>query len=366
MKRTQFILLLILALPGCKKVIVPDIDAPEPIIVIEGVFTSLPESHTVRISYSRAFDERPYYPVVENSTVEIEDDEGTIIPFYYHSGGLYKSDTNTRYVAAIGRTYVLRVITAEGDVYESTPQTVVQSPEIYQLYCNYDQEIVLTENVYGDAYEIQMDGINVFGETNGILPVKNYYFYRWKAYEQHVTVVLDSNNNQHYLYRHRRINGKYLRIILTGNADEFGNFQIRNKKLVFIVKEDMLNYIQPFPDTLFSFADNRFEGLLFKLEQLSLTDEAYSFWKDAELQLEAAGHLFDPIVPQMQGNIRCVSDTTKNVIGIFNASDVSEKYSYFYINYANRTISKEIDSFPELWLDTCHYGMPDDWIRVPF
>jgi len=155
---------------------------------------------------------------------------------------------------------------------------------------------------------------------------------------------------------------KYTQIIRTGNADQFPGHNIENQELLFVSTEDMYNFIMPFSDTMFVLLQNWFDGLIFKLEQLSLSDNAYAFWRDAELQLEAEGKLFDPVSPQLKGNIRCVSDSTKDVIGIFNASHVTEKYAYFYIDYQNRTTSMEIDSFPTLYLDTCSWGIPNDWI----
>ncbi|MGD2033522.1 MAG: DUF4249 domain-containing protein [Bacteroidales bacterium] len=353
---------------GCQEVYFPGVDDVEPVLVIEGLLTSEPVKHSVKISYTRSFNERPYFPFVEDAYVEIEDENGDIIPFYYVGSGVYRCDTNNSYQAGIGNTYVLRVTTAEGDIFESTPQTVVESPEITKLVCQSDKDLILVENSYGDVLEVVQEGISVFSETSGILPVKNYYLYRWIGYEQHVNILATlppGPVNYSYIYRHRRLSGKYLNLIRTGNADDFANYRIRNNQMLFIASEDMISYVQPFPDTTYYFYDEYFEGLLFKLQQLSISDNAYAFWYDAELQLEAEGHLFDPVAAQLKGNIRCVNDSTKPVIGIFNASHVTDKYAYFYIDYKNIIYNWDLEGFPTLYLDTCHWGMPDDWIRKP-
>ena len=342
----------------------PEIETVEPVIYIECLFTSLPEQHEVKVFYTRSFNERPYYPWVEGAIVEIEDNEGNIIPFYEKAHGIYLSDSNNTYMAELGKSYVLRVSTSEGDVFESSPQTVRECPEISNLFCKYDQDVYLNQNSNNDVFEVQRDGIQILSETQGIFPVHNYYFYRWNGYEQHVTAI-SSGPTTYYLYRHRSIKTKYRQIIRTGNADQYANFEIKNQEMLFISNEDMTNYVQPFDTAMFTFVNNWFEGLLFRLEQLSISDNAYSFWKDAELQLEAEGRLFDPVASQLKGNIRCTTDSTKDVIGIFNASHVSEKYAYFYIDYENKTTSLDIDGFPTLYLDTCSWGRPDDWIRRP-
>jgi hypothetical protein len=366
MKKFIVIILSSLALFDCQEPFHPDIETVEPFVVIEGLFTSLPNNHIVKIHYTRSFNERPYYQYMENALVEIEDEDKNLISFYDYGKGIYRCDTNNAYQAEVGKTYILRVITPEGDIYESQPQTVVESPEINKLYCNYNQKVFLTENTYGDILEISKDGIQIKEETKGVLPIQNYYFFRWTGYEQHVNVLTTPYGiSSYYIFRHRKINFKYQSIIRTGNADEYSDFEMKNNKIVFIALDDMVNYIQPFPVDTFTLHDNWFEGLLFKLEQLSVSDDAYSFWRNAELQLEAEGRLFDPVASQLKGNIRCVNDTTKNIVGIFNASHVSVKYAYFYINYKNETFSMDIDGFPTLYLDTCNWSRPDDWIPRP-
>jgi len=366
MKHILLIILSIVILAGCQNIFMPNVETIEPVLYIECMLTTLPEKHEVKVLYTRSFNDRPYYPFVEDAIVEIEDTESNIIPFYYIGNGIYRCDSNNTYMAELGESYVLRVSTSDGEVFESSPQTVRECSEISNLFCKYDKDVYLNQNLNNDVFEVQRDGIQIISETQGIFPVQNYYFYRWVGYEQHVNIITTlSGESSYYLYRHRKMKTKYKQIIRTGNADKFSNFEIKNQEMVFISTEDMSNYIQPFPDTMFVFTDGWFEGMLFKLEQLSISDNAYLFWRDAELQLEAEGRLFDPVAPQLKGNIKCITDSTKDVIGIFNASHVSEKYAYFYINYENRTTSIDIDGFPTLYLDTCSWGMPDDWIRRP-
>lgn len=355
-----------LVLAGCQDVFMPDVETVEPVIYIECMFTSLPENHEVKVFYTRSFNDRPYYPYEDNAIVEIEDGKGNIIPFYYRDNGIYKCDTNNIYMAELGESYVLRVSTSDGEIYESSPQTVKECPEISNLFCRFDREVYLDQNLNNDYLEIQREGIKIISETQGISPVHNYYFYRWTGYEQHVNIISTLSGESSYLiYRHRPIMSKYRYTIRTGNADQFLDFEIKNQELLFISTEDMSNYIQPFPDTLFVLQDNWFDGLLFRLQQLSVSDNAYSFWRDAELQLEANGRLFDPVAPQLKGNIKCITDSMKDVIGIFNASHVTERYAYFYIDYKNRTTTLDLEGFPTLYLDTCSWGIPDDWVRRP-
>jgi len=195
------------------------------------------------------------------------------------------------------------------------------------------------------------------------LPSDNYFLYDYLCFEQHHSVI-SYDNSYFHIYRHRRLNGKYRTNLHTVNSDEYNNFRVWNDNLMFIVKEDFANYTPPYPDT-FMLESTVWEGLLFKLNQYSLSPDVYRFYNDVENQLEASGRMFDPANPQIRGNITCVNDSSKIILGVFSARDVSVRYAYFYLNRRNQTYSRKLDSFPELWLDTCSWGQPASWILPP-
>jgi hypothetical protein len=364
MGRDLIILFSALLLVSCQEVFVPDVEEVEPFLMVEGSITTRPGTHTVSIHYSSTFKNNPTFKQVNTAHVYVEDDLANKTYFYSRGNGAYQTDTAQIFAAEVGRTYTLIIETEDGNIFRSEPQTVVACPDIQSLYCSLSNESILTENVYGEAYEIPYDGISVITGTNGILPYNNYYLYRYVAYEEHKTVI-QIGVSDYYLYGHRKLSGKYSNYLRIGNADEFGNFALRNKKILFIARDDMTTYDPPLPDTI-TILSTTFEGLLFELEQLSLTPDAYTFWKDAVDQLEATGRLFDPVAPQLHGNIHCVSDSVTRIIGIFYASDISEKVAYLYISSKNRTFSKDLGRMPDLYLDSLEWTKPDDWVDRPF
>jgi hypothetical protein len=363
MKKYLNIIIAAVILISCQEVFVPDVEDVEPFLIVEGSISTIPGPHTVLISFSSRFQHNLIFKPVNSATVYVEDDLDQRTYFYRIANGVYRTDTADSFAANIGQSYILTIETDDGNIFKSNPQTVVACPEITSLYCNHGVEKILTENAYGEAIEIPFDGIRIYTGTDGILPYNNFYFYKYSAYEQHKTGI-EVGMNTIYLYGHRRLSGKYSNYLLVGNADEFGDFALRYKKILFIAKDDMINYDPPIPESI-EIVTTRFEGLIFKLQQYSLSPDAYEFWHDAETQLEAKGRLFDPVSPQLHGNIHCVSDTTQKIVGIFSASAVTEKLAYFYINYRNRTITRDVESMPELFLDTLHMGIPDDWISPP-
>jgi hypothetical protein len=356
-------------LAGCSEIYEPDIETVEPFIVVEGSITTKPGYSYVYLSKSRSYNESPYFEGVAGATVWVSDDDGNSLVYEPVNLGVYALFQEEGNIASVGNTYTLTIITTDGDTLQSTPQEITQCPEIRSIFCEYDQKSILSEDSYGDVLEITYDGININMETDGLLSSGNFYIYNWLGYEEHAANIQYQPEggapSTFDIYRHRKLNGKYTSVIHTANADLYNEYRLRDEKLVFIAQEDMTNYTPIYPDS-FTLINNRFDGLLFRLQQLSISGDAYKFYNDIEKQLAAEGHLFDPISPQIIGNISCTNDETVKVIGIFSASDVTEKYSYLYMNQSNRTYSMDIDSFPELWLDTCSWGTPEGWIFPPF
>jgi hypothetical protein len=59
------------------------------------------------------------------------------------------------------------------------------------------------------------------------------------------------------------------------------------------------------------------------LNQYTLNNETYLYYKSLNEQMQSEGKLFDPIAAQLTGNIKCISDPRIKAIGFFEASAVS-------------------------------------------
>lgn len=362
-----FVFLLILISPACQEVYIPEIDDVEPFMVVEGYISTVAGDNKVELSRSKSYSTGVYNTErVSDARVEIYiQEQGDVIPFTETSRGTYRTTGNySDFAAETGETYILVVETADGEVYESTPQTVVTSPEIDQLYCEYNEETMLTENENGDAIDVHHEGIDINTGTTGQLATDNYYFYKWTAIEQH-REYYTNGPTEVTNYRYRRLSSFYSNIIKTGNADVFANNRLLDETVVFLAKHYFYELYDPPEEYDYYITD--FQGMLFRLRQYSLSPGAYEFWRNAEKQLDAEGTLFDPLSPQLNGNFECTSDPSKKVLGIFHASDVAERYAYFYLNPFGKTASMEISGFPEpIFFDSLYTASPEGWIRPPF
>jgi hypothetical protein len=367
MKRFFQIAFIILIFNRCEKVITPDIKAVDPSIVVDGMISTDPSLNKIFITYSRTFGSNNYTTGVLGLTVYVLDNyENRIIYTDISNNGTYASEINQESTAKVGNTYTLYIESPDGLIYKSSPQTVKECPKISSLYINYETQSVLTEDAYGAPVEMIYPGFSIFNDTKGILAEGNYYLYRWYGYEEHRATIspIPANGSLPDIYRHQPISGNLIRVLCTGNADEYSDKQLRKNKFVFIPKFTFMDYQPIFPDT-FTLAANHFDGIIFASQQYSISKEVYNFWKEARAQLDADGKIFDPVSEQLVGNIACVNDPAKSAFGTFYATDVKYRYDYLYINYKNKTYSEQIDSIPELWIDTCSWNVPAGWIFPP-
>jgi hypothetical protein len=62
------------------------------------------------------------------------------------------------------------------------------------------------------------------------------------------------------------------------------------------------------------------------------------YYKSLDAQMQSEGKLFDPIAAQLTGNIKCITDPNKKVIGFFEASSVN--YSAYIVDFRNLSNSE--------------------------
>jgi hypothetical protein len=69
-----------------------------------------------------------------------------------------------------------------------------------------------------------------------------------------------------------------------------------------------------------------------KVNQYTLNDATYSFYKAAKGQLNSTGKIFDPIASQLYSNIKCINNPSKIALGFFEASSVVTT-AFFILNW---------------------------------
>jgi Domain of unknown function (DUF4249) len=296
-KSTIHYLLLLLGLVACIDPVEVPIRNVEQQLVVEGLITNeTPPS--VKLTYTGAFDYANFFPenlAVLGANVTISDDRGrsTRLRPDAIETGLYRS-TDVDFVGQVGRTYTLTVILPNGKKYVSTPEPMQPVPVIESITATFTQNTGVQQPY---AYQ-------VFINTKDAPNTNNYY--RWQAFS--------------YLRRKasgipcgiQKICGEFCWIpnvnqainIFSDNGIDGNN--IRNR---FVLQSPV-------------YEPGRH---LVEVSQMSISREAFLFWKLYQEQRDRRGTIFDPQPASVRGNLRNEADEKELVLGFFGASAVTRK-----------------------------------------
>lgn len=373
MRSIFIILFLYCLLASCYKPYDPGIVATDTILVVDGMITNEVASYYIRLSYALPFDSKITFKPLFSAMVSVNDDLGNHFPFNEVNNGNYKSDS-LQFTGQPGRIYTLHIETSDGEIYASSPQRLYPESCPDSIYAEtYYQETISRFNqliVTAGGANIMLDiksktdtlphfrfnsdlGKQYFYEIYVPPPVnRTYYFYCWKT----VTAISDIN--------------------LTKREYSL-NFTSINKHAVYFVddKIDVLGIVyrlfprKPgFPYIALPTEDQEYYPLnhrILYLNQYSLNNETYLYYKSMDELLRSEGKLFDPIAAQLRGNIKCTTNPDKIVFGFFEASSVSHTaYSIGPRKPDNQySIRKEPYKLPSepngCWIDT----IPPFWIN---
>ena len=302
------IVLVAFGIQRCVEPFNPPITNYRDLLVISGTLTDEPGTQTITVSKTSSYTDSAYIP--ENGcSVTVLDDKGDIVAYSEKGEGKYTAEFTSDELQH-GTAYKLRVIDNDGDVYESDYQTLNPAPAIDSLTASY-QPLVTAENPEGlKGYQFYVNTSDHSGKTQ---------YYRWsmeETWEYHspynVFAMWDGALHINYFFPDNRTicwMTKEVPGIYTGTTRDMAEDVLRNIKL---------NYVSTQTDRLMW----RYSLLV---REYALSAEAYEFWNGLEKQTQQTGGLYESQPYMITGNITCVSQPNKQVLGFFSASGVSKK-----------------------------------------
>lgn len=324
-------LMLFLVVSACVEPIYFEVPPAELQLVVEGLITDSPGPYTVSLSSGLALDSKSSIPMpVQNAKVTLFDDEGNSEIFTETTAGTYTS--NNIIQGQVGHTYYISVETSDGKIFESTPDKINQVGEIEEV--RFEFEARTSIKPYG---EIVADVFNIYVDSDAGAEEDAYVRWRftgtfevftypelhtiwtppytpYKAPEPCSGYVLVGGPN----------GGKLVKVDECAcctcwvNAFEvapqlsdtklIGNNQFKNIKVGEV----------PITPTNFH---KRYQV---NVEQMSLSKNAFDFFKLIRAQKEGASSLFQPPSGEINGNMNPVNNS-ESVLGFFWASSVKKK-----------------------------------------
>jgi hypothetical protein len=285
----------------------PKLKGLESLLVIDGLITDANTSYTVKLS--RTFQAQNSIQSVSDATLSISDDAGNIYYLTDKGSGVYKTDS-LAFTGTIGRTYVLHVITHDGEEFESDPCLMQSVPEIDSVYFARDQQII------NNGTQTQ-DGVGIFLDSK---EGDNNQYYRWafdetwkfkvpdpKKYDfniadSSISLVTDVKE---FCWKNKKSTDILVRAIYTG-----GPARITKQPIFFIASDQ---------------SDRLLIQYSILVSQYSISKNEYEFWNNLKQVNEGGGDIFAQQPFTVISNIKNINNPAQRVLGYFQVSAVKQK-----------------------------------------
>ena len=357
MKALKYILLISLFIQGCKKPYDdPPVQAGISNIVVECTLTNEPPPYIVYLTKSVPYNSKSNSSKVSNAKISILDDAGNIENLIEKptGAGIYRTSANGMQ-GQVGRSYKLKIALTDGktynpkivSTYESDWVKINEPPTIDSIYAENGQMQSLLQQPDGTYYIKTVDGLNMYIDAK---PSSNQdYYYKFKSsmiqeYTQifYTDTVFGRNAipppaPYTTLYGWFKNNINIDKNLRAGTAEYL--VPIR-KYFIGFVPEFVSTYTDTFHDSPVSV------GVITTTTIYSVQKKLYRIFTEENSQTKPANSIFDPIPTQLESNIKCTSDTTKSVLGYFNAASVVYGYHFFLLTLSHKIYSHKIDFLP--------------------
>ncbi len=299
-------LIILLLFSTCIEPYTPNLDGYESLLVVDGLITDEDTSHSVRLS--RSLQENTAPEMVTDATVSITDDSGNSYSLDHKGDGIYKTD-NSQFKGIIGRTYTLNISISEGELYKSDPCVMLDVPDIDSIF--FQKEEKLVNNGSENNVGIQIYVRSKEGDDER--------YYRWE-YDETWKFKIPLPARAIYFNEHN--------IIMNPNVREYcWRSRKSDEILINRVYPGESKSIEKMPVTFI--ASDKTDRLLLHysilVRQFSISQKEYEFWYNLTKVNEIGGDIFAAQPYSVPGNIRCVDNPDKRVLGYFQVSAVRQK-----------------------------------------
>jgi hypothetical protein len=328
--RTRWIILFML-LSACVDKIDFSARAPAFQIVVEGMISDEPGPSTVTLSEALPLNaDSIYREPIQHASITLYDDAGNSEPFLETTPGVYRTQGILQ--GRVGHSYHIVIETEDGHTLESKPDIINSVGAIEDI--RYEYEARTQTESWG---EVPADVFKIFVDASAGSGTE--HFVRWRfngTYkvvtepELHTTWLqgtsrfLDPPPCSGYIVAPALGGGRLEKVAeCTCCACWISQFEsmpsVADDKLVSGNRFRNIN-VGEVPINAFTF----FDKYQVMIEQMSLSQQTYEFFKLIRAQKDAAASLFQPPPAEIKGNIHA-RDAGVSVAGIFWAASVSRR-----------------------------------------
>jgi hypothetical protein len=310
MKNTIYILLIaLLVFTGCEDVYYAKLDPGGKLMVVEARLQAGTNYNTIKIYNTISFYDEEYFPPVSDAEVSLIDEMDQISNFTYGGEGMYicRAEINPIHQYKLQIKY-------DGEIYESAFEQSPELPDIDSIYGKAISKTIITKDNNGNKKIETVDGVQLYVDLNNTGIPKYYRFYARNVLQSVFpfdTVIYGIEETvSMYTWQSFYPNGSYN---IAAPPKYSSETNIKKHPVEFFKFKTIL--IHP---------GERELGWIYIMHQYGITTSGYQFYEKLNKQLESEGKIFDPIYSQAFGNIKCISNKDKFVLGNFEIYNYRE------------------------------------------
>jgi hypothetical protein len=306
-------------------------------LIVDGMITDQPGPYTIKIFHSSDLDDQiERVNWFTGAAVFISDDNGTSEKLAEVTPGNYQTKING-IQGTVGRTYTVKIITQNENVYESLPEKLLPVGEFRNLYHEFEENISPeVENFLNpkNGFNIYVDA-QVLPEQEGLVRWRTTQIFQIHTYPETkkknvrggdgaVVSVPDPPECSGWISTTRGLRNIGDCSCCECWITRFDEDPILSDKRFTSEGEITRNKI------LFLPAGRRFfyKKHFVKVEQMSISEASYQFWQDIKKQKAEGSNLFQTPPSKTTGNIIPKTNGAPSVLGIFSASSIRVKSFY--------------------------------------
>jgi hypothetical protein len=310
------LLCLMTIVTGCVERYYPeDSDMKTGTLVINAHLTNQPGEQVIEISRSVGLT-FPSFDPVSGSFAEVIREDGEFKEFSEFKPGYHKAELDEFFLQT-GMSFMIHVITPDGEEYESDFDLLRPVPAIDSLY------YLVETNSYAEESDY-ISGIRFYCDFS--YDKEDYEYIRWD-----LTETYEFHNNPDLDYFILDLDHKvkelpdtsiYLICYITNELFTIHSMSMGSLEFGRYVKKT------------FSFVPNNeldqklHHKYSLLVKQYSLGEEAFYYWNNLKKNIQEQGSLFDRQPALLKSNIHNVNDESEVVLGFFSMAGVAEKRAF--------------------------------------
>jgi hypothetical protein len=316
----SFLMIIAASIPSCIELVDAEYSYQDNVIFIDAYALTEAGTSTVTISRSRWDDINYSIRLIPNAKVQLENiDTGLTIDFTTGTTGAYVCPPD--FAVEEGEVWKLYIELEDGRKFESEPETVKATIPIDEIKSEYS-----TELVYNAAQEEFVPGHRISIDWQDPAGEENYYLWKYKTFEP--------------LYVCKTcVKGIYRNGSCQPPANNFGPeyfdylcdpdcWQIKYEEKTIIFEDRLSDGAALKNKEIVLLPFYRRPDILIEVQQLSLNESGYNYFKIINDLVSASGGLNAPPAAPLLGNLFNPDDPSEIVLGQFTAAGVSSKFIF--------------------------------------